>query len=77
MSNHQKSKQFDLINKFNDISRYLDDIFTIDNPKFAEHILDIYPRGLLFNKANILDEQTSFLDLNIKVIGCNIHTSVL
>ena len=38
MSNLQKSKQFDLIDKFNDTSRYLDDIFTIDNPEFAEHI---------------------------------------
>ena len=46
MSNLQKSKRFDLINKFNDTSRYLDDIFTIDNPEFAEHIPDIYPRDL-------------------------------
>ena len=40
MSNLQKSKRFDLIDKFNDTSRYLDDIFTIDNPTFAEHIPD-------------------------------------
>ena len=39
MSNLQKSKRFDLIDKFNDTSRYLDDIFTIDNPTFA----DIFP----------------------------------
>ena len=40
MSNLQKSKRFDLIDKFIDTgtSRYLDDIFTIDNPTFAEHI---------------------------------------
>ena len=29
-----------------------------------------------FNKANTSDKETSFLDLNIKVIGSNIHTSV-
>ena len=29
MSNLQKSKRFNLIDKFNDTSRYLDDIFTI------------------------------------------------
>ena len=46
MSNLQKSKRFDLIDKFNDTSWYLDDIFTIDNPTFAEHIPDIYPREL-------------------------------
>ena len=34
MSDLQKSKLFDLIDMFNDTSRYLDDIFTIDNPEF-------------------------------------------
>ena len=68
--------RFDLIDKFNDTSRYLDDIFTIDNPEFAEHIRDIYPRELQLNKANTSDKETSFLDLNIKVVGSNIHTSV-
>ena len=41
MSNLQKSKRFDLIDKSNDTSRYLDDILFIDNPTFAEHIPDI------------------------------------
>ena len=73
MSNLQKSKRFDLIDKFNDTSRYLDDIFTIDNPTFAEHIPDIYPRELQLNKANTSDKETSFLDLNIKVIYITIY----
>ena len=76
MSNLKKYKRFDLIDKFNDSSRYLDDIFTIDNPAFAEHIPDIYPREFQFNKANTSDKETSFLDLNINVIDNNIHTSV-
>ena len=76
MSNLQKSKRFGLIDNFNDTSRYLDDIFAIDNPAFAEHIPDIYPRELQLNKANTFDTETSFMDLNIKVIGSNIHTSV-
>ena len=76
MSNLKKYKRFYLIDKFNDISRYLDDIFTIDNPAFAEHIPDIYPRELQLNKANTSDQETSFLNLNIKVIANNIHTSV-
>ena len=74
MSNLQKSKRFDLIDKFNDTSRYLDNIFTTDhadNPAFAEHISE-----LQLNKANASDKETSFLDLNIKVIGNNIHTSI-
>ena len=57
-------------------SRYLDDIFTIDNPEFEKHIPDIYPAELQLNKANTSDKETSFLDLNIKVIGSDIHTSV-
>ena len=76
MSDLQKSKRFDLIDMFNDTSRYLDDIFTIDNPEFEKHISDIYPAVLQLNKANTSDKETSFLDLNIKVIGSDIHTSV-
>ena len=56
MSNLQKSKRFGHIDKFNDTSRYLDDIFTIDYPEFAEHIPDIYPRELQLNKANTSDK---------------------
>ena len=56
MSNLQKSKRFNLVDKFNDTSRYLADIFTIDNPAFAEHITDIYPRELQLNKANTSDK---------------------
>ena len=55
MSDLQKSKRHDLIDMFNDTSRYLDDIFTIDTTS---------------------DKETSFLDLNIKVMGSDIHTSV-
>ena len=36
MSDLQKSKRFDLIDMFNDTSRYLDVIFTIDNPEFEK-----------------------------------------
>ena len=41
-----------------------------------KHIPDIYPTQLQLNKANTLDKETSFLDLNIKVIGSDVHTSV-
>ena len=68
MSNLQKSKWFDLIDTFYDTSRYLDDIFTIDNLAYDEHIPDIYPRELQMSNANTSDKETSFLDLNIKVI---------
>ena len=47
MSNLQKSKRFDPIDKLDDTSRYLDDIFAIDNP---EHIPDIY--SIFFGTTN-------------------------
>ena len=75
MSDLHKSKR-DLIDMFNDTSRYLDDIFTIDNPEFEKYIPDRYPAELQLNKANTSDKETTFLDLNIKVIGNVIHTSV-
>ena len=68
MSNLQKYKRFDLIDKSNDFSRYLDDIFTIDKPAFAEHIPDIYPRERQLNKANTSDKETSFFDLISKLL---------
>ena len=38
MSILRKSRKLDLIDMFNDTSRYYDDIFTIDNPEFEKHI---------------------------------------
>ena len=53
---------FYVIDKFNDTSRYLEDIFTIDNPESVERIPDIYPRELQLNKTNTSDKETAFLD---------------
>ena len=75
MSYLHKSKQYDLKDMFNDISRYLDDIFTIDNPEFEKHIPDIYPTELQLSKAITSYKEISFLDLDIKV-GSDVHTSV-
>ena len=36
----------------------------------------IYPTEFKLNEANTSDKETSFFDLNIKVIGCDVHTSV-
>ena len=61
-SDLQKSKCFDLLDMFNDTSRYLDDIFTIDNPEFEKHFSDIYPAELQLNKSNTSDNEMSILD---------------
>ena len=57
-ANLQKSKRCNFIEKLSDTSRYLDVIFTIDNPAVAEHIHDIYPRELQLNKTNTSDKET-------------------
>ena len=75
MSDLQQFKRHDLIDMFTDTSRYLDDIFTIDNPEFEKYIPDIYLAELQLNKANTSDKEISFLDLNIKFIGSDIDTS--
>ena len=49
---------------------------TIDNSEFEKYIPDIYPAEHQLNKANTSDKKTSFLDLHIKIIGSDIHTSV-
>ena len=58
MSNLQKSKQYDLMDMFNDTSRYFYDLFTIDNPESEKHIPDIYPTELQLDKANTSDKET-------------------
>ena len=52
MSDLHNSKRYDLIDMFNDISRYLGDIFTIDNPEFEKNIPDIHLAELQVNKRN-------------------------
>ena len=76
ISDLRKSNRHDLIDMFTNTSRYLDDIFIIDNPEFEKYIPDIYTAELQLKKANTSDKETSFLVLNIKVIGSDIHTSV-
>ena len=53
MSDLQKSKRHDLIDMFNNTSRYLDGIFTIDNPEFEIYIPDIYPAELQWIKQTL------------------------
>ena len=44
--------QLDIIEAFNNISLYLDDIFNIDNPLFDTLFPFIYPNELRLNKTN-------------------------
>ena len=66
MSNLKISQRFDLIDNDTSqpgeiFSRYLDDLFTIDNLAFAEHITDIYPRELQLKKSEYFRQRNIFL----------------
>ena len=47
MSYLYKLKHYYLIDMLSDTSRYLDDIFIIDNPEVEKHIPDIFPTELV------------------------------
>ena len=54
---------------FNSTSRYLDDLFNIDNPHFEEMDNQIYPSELQLNKACSSDTETLFLDLHLFIFN--------
>ena len=67
MSSLDKQTQADVISAFNDTSRYLDDIFNIDNPFFDNMVPVIYPKELKLNKANTSNTSAAFLDLDLSI----------
>ena len=59
------NNQTDIIEAFNSISRYLDDLLNIDNPYFEQMVGQIYPTELQLSKANSSDTEAPLLDLNL------------
>ena len=57
-------KQADIINT---TSRYLDDIFIINNVYFDNMVSRIYTSELQPNKANTSDTEAAFLDLHLSI----------
>ena len=76
MSDLQKSKRFDLIDMFNDASRCLDDVFTVDDPEFEKHVPGMYPAELRLSRADTSDKEASFLDLDVGVVGGDVRAGV-
>ena len=62
LSNLIEFKKLDLVDICHVMSRYLDNIFTIDIFEFEKQISDIYPEKLQLKKANSC-EKNSVLDL--------------
>ena len=61
----KKNEDNQMIDAFNNTSRYLDDILNVDNPFFPNKFQSIYPSQLRLNQANVSDTKASFLDLDI------------
>ena len=61
------NNQADIIEAFNSISRYLNDLLNIDNPYFEQMVGQIYPTELQLSKANSSDTEALFLDLNLSI----------
>ena len=70
MSDLHKSKRYDLIDMFNNTSGYLDDT---DTPSITLNLRNIFliyiQQNYSWTKQRLQNKETSFLDLNIKVIG--------
>ena len=60
-------KQADIIGTFNTISRYLDDIFNINNVCFDNMVSQKYPSELQINKANTSDTKAALSDLQLSI----------
>ena len=57
------NNQTDIIEAFNSISRYLDDLLDIDNTYFEQMVGHIYPTELQLNKANSFDTEAPGLEI--------------
>ena len=53
-------KQVDIIDAFYTTSKYLEDIFNMDNVYFDTMISQIYPSELQLNEANTSDTESAF-----------------
>ena len=57
-------------------SRYLDDLFNIDNPYFEQMVGQINPTELQLNKANSSDTEALFLDLNLSITNGMVSSKI-
>ena len=62
MTSFPDDNQANIIKSFKSTSRYLDDIFNIENPYLGGMVNPIYPPELQLNKANTSDTEAPFFD---------------
>ena len=57
--------QLNVIEAFNNTSRYLDDILNMNNDFFDRMVHEIYPKELTLTKSSLEPTHATFLDLDI------------
>ena len=76
MKSLSRENQADIIEAFNSISRYLDDLLNTDNIYFDQLVDQIYPTELQLNRANSSDTEAPFLDLNLYISNGTVSTKI-
>ena len=69
-------KQADVIDAFNTTSRYLDNIFNINDVYVDNMVSQIYPSELQLNKANTSGTEAAFLDLHLSISNDIVSTKI-
>ena len=76
MKSLSRENQADIIEAFNSILRYPDDLLNIDNIGFDQMVDHIYPTELQLNRANSSDTEVPFSDLNLCISNGTISTKI-
>ena len=69
-------KQADVIDIINTTSRYLDDIFNINNVYFDNMVSQIFHSGLQLNTANSCNTEAAFLVLHLSISNDIVSTTI-
>ena len=71
-----EDNQSDVVEAFNSTSRYLDDLWNVDNDFFDSMVNRMYPSELQLNKTNVSDTEASFLDLHLSISDGFVKTKI-
>ena len=63
-----------LARKFNNVFRYIDDLFNCDFPEFKQHLPLIYPPELIVNASSDMPNSVNYLDL---AISSDLHQNLI
>ena len=62
------NNQADVVEAFDSIARYLNDLLNIDNSYFKQMVSQIYPTELQINKANSSDTKAPCLSITNDIL---------